>query len=213
MKANLKILILVGVLGAGIFVQQAGYLDAARELDRIKPFTEIWWAPFAVILLQVILYMFALPGSLFFWSLGMVYEPWAATFLVVAGGVAGSVAAYFLSAGLSSSWAEKFTRSGTYKLLKRNSSFLQLFALRCLPGFPHSFINYSAGILKVRVLSFAVSTALGFAVKGYIYCSAIYHAFHIENAGNAISLSTIWPLFLLVLFSLGGVVIKKKYYE
>ena len=210
MKANLKILILVAILAAGIVVQKAGYFDAARELAPIETFAQAWWAPPAVVLLQVVLYMFALPGSVLIWTLGAVYPPWAATAIIVAGGVGGSAAAYFFSAGLSTSWVEKLTRSEAYRLLQRNSAFLQLFALRCMPGFPHSFINYSSGILKVSLARFISSTALGLTVKGYIYCSAIYRAFHIQDNGDVISFSSLWPLLLLVLFSLLGVVIQKN---
>ena len=212
-KDDLKALILVGILGAGIFLQQAGFFEAAGEFERIRPFAETWWAPLVAVILQLILYMFALPGSLVIWSLGAIYPPWAATLLIAAGGVAGSLAAYFFSAELSSSWAQKFTRSKVYKMIKGNAAFLQLFALRCLPGFPHSFINYSSGMLKVSLLNFVLSTALGFMIKGYIYCSAIYQAFHIEDGDKVISFSTAWPLLLLVIFLLASVILKKRYFE
>lgn len=210
MKASLKPLILPGLLLAGILAQQAGYIDLALKLRELETFARTWWVLPVVVLLQTALYMFAFPGSLLVWSVGVMYRPWLATLLIVTGGLAGGLAAYFFSAGLSSSWTAGFTNSKTYRLLKENSGFLQLFALRCLPGFPHSFINYCSGMLNINLLPFIISTAIGFGIKGYIYCSAIYHAVHIENTDQAISLTTLLPLLLLVLLSLLGIVIKKR---
>jgi uncharacterized membrane protein YdjX (TVP38/TMEM64 family) len=209
MKDFIKLMILPGILLAGIFVQQAGYIDLDLQLEQFEAVAQLWWMVLAVVLLQAIFYMFALPGSLLVVSLAAFYPPWAGTLLVVAGGLAGSLAAYFFSAWLSPAWTARFTRLKGYQLLKKNSGFLQLFALRCFPGFPHSIINYSSGILKVDLVPFFLSTAIGFAFKGYVYCSAVYHAVHIRETGQAISFSTLLPLFFLVIFSIVGIFVKK----
>ena len=211
MKDNLKLLLLPGLLLAGIIAQQKGYIDLASNLEGVEAFAQTWWALLAVVLIQTTLYLFAFPGSLLVWSLGVLYQPWVATLLVVIGGLSGSLAAYFFASGVSASWTARFARSKAYRLLQQNSGFLQLFALRCMPGFPHSFLNYSSGILKINLFAFVSSTVLGFALKGYIYCSAIYYAFHIEDTDQAISITTLLPLVLLVLLSLVGILIKKRF--
>jgi len=210
MKDTLKLLILPGVLLVGILAQQAGFIDLDQKLEKFETVAQLWWMVLAVVLLQVTFYMFALPGSLLVLSLAAFYPPWAGTLLVVAGGLFGSLAAYFFSGWLSPVWTARFARFRGYQLLKQNSGFLQLFALRCFPGFPHSIINYSSGILKVDLRSFFLSTAIGFAFKGYVYCSAIYHAVHIRDTGQAISFSTLLPLFFLVAFSMMGIFVKKS---
>ena len=209
MKDFIKLMILPGVLLGAIFIQQAGYIDLDVELEQFEAVAQLWWMVLAVVLLQGIFYMFALPGSLLVVSLAAFYPPWAATLMVVAGGLSGSLAAYFFSAWLSPVWTARFTRFKGYQLLKQNSGFFQLFALRCFPGFPHSIINYSSGILKVDLWPFIVSTAIGFAFKGYVYCSAVYYAVHINETDQVISFSTLLPLFFLVAFSIMGIYVKK----
>jgi uncharacterized membrane protein YdjX (TVP38/TMEM64 family) len=209
MKDIIKLTILPGLLLAGILAQQAGYIDLTDKLEKFEAMAQLWWMVLLVVLIQAVLYMFALPGSLLVISLAAFYPPWVGTMLVIAGGVLGSLAAYFFSAWLSPVWTARIARFKGYQLLKQNSGFLQLFALRCFPGFPHSIINYSSGILKVNLGPFLLSTTLGYAFKGYIYCSAVYHATHIQDNGQAISFSTLLPLFFLVAFSMMGIWGKK----
>lgn len=211
MLGNLKLITLFIILGAGIAAQKTGIIDIGGLLGRLEYLSESWWLPPAAILIQLVMYTFAFPGSIIMWTIGAIYEPWAATVLVVIGGAAGSVMAYFFSLNMASSWGPRFENKKVFKIMKNNSGFAQLCALRCLPGFPHSFINYSAGILKVGLLPFIVSTVIGFTLKGFIYCSAIYSALHLEDE-QVITISTLWPLIALVIFSLVGVVIQKKFF-
>lgn len=213
MKETFKILILVGILMAGIFARQLGLFEADQALAWLYSIEQSWWIPPAMVAAQLIMYMLAFPGSLIMWTLGAIYQPWIATSLVVAGGVSGSLAAYFFASSMTSAWTAKFASSTVYRVLQNNSGFLQLCALRCLPGFPHSFINYCSGMLRISLLPFIISTTIGFAFKGFIYCSAIYSAIHLDNEDTAISISSFWPLIVLVIFSLLGVWIQKKYFS
>jgi uncharacterized membrane protein YdjX (TVP38/TMEM64 family) len=212
MKGNIKIAVLLCLLAAGIAAQQTGLLDADVFLEQFEEVVNLWWFPALTVLIQLVMYMLAFPGSIIMWTLGAIYQPWTATILIMAGGVAGALAAYFFSSYMSSSWTLKFSRSRIFSILVKNSGFLQLCALRCLPGFPHSFINYSSGILKVSLLPFIISTALGFAVKGFIYSSAIYSAIHMDDIDAAVSIYNLWPLLLLVIFSLVGIIVQRKYF-
>ncbi len=212
MKGILKVLFLTALLAAGIYSQKTGLLDLSSAATWAEQYSHSLWLALLSVAVQLIMYMLAFPGSIIMWSLGVIYQPWAATILVTAGGVTGGVAAYYFALFMSSSWTAKFSSSKAFTVLQRNSGFLQLCALRCLPGFPHSFINYSSGILRVSLFPFIMSTALGFAVKGFIYCSAIYTAFHLEENEAVISISNLWPLAALVLFSLLGAAIQKKYF-
>jgi len=213
MKEIFKIAALVSVLVSGIIVQRLGLLDFDLFLVWFEAIADSWWLPPVSVATQFFMYMLAFPGSIIMLTLGIIYQPWVATILVVAGGVTGGLAAYYFASFMSASWAKKFSSSRVFKILQKNSGFLQLCALRCLPGFPHSFINYSSGILKVGLLPFIVSTGLGFAVKGFIYTSAVYSAFHLDDPEAAIGISNLWPLIVLVIFALLGIVIQKKYFS
>lgn len=213
MKGYFKLIILLVILLTGIIVQKTGILDISRALELTEAIAGSWWFPPLAVIVQVVMYMLAFPGSILMWTLGAIYQPWTATILVVAGGVTGGLAAYLFASSLSSSWTARLSGSKVFNILKKNSGFLHLCILRCLPGFPHSFINYSAGILKVKLLPFILSTALGFSIKGFIYCSAIYSAVYMDDLEDVISIANLWPLIILVIFFLFGIAVQKRYFS
>ncbi len=206
-------MLLAGVLLLGLFLQHSGIIDIRQELERTKQMATLWWAPLFFVLLQGALYTLAFPAAISIWVLGVVYTPWPATLIVVAGGLLGSVGAYYFTGFLSSPLREKFSHTQAYRMLHKNSGFFQLLAMRTLPGFPHLLINYSCGILQVPLAPYMTSTLLGFAFKGFIYTSAIYKTtHHLHEGAKLVSIQTIWPLVLLVLFSLAGILIQKKFF-
>jgi hypothetical protein len=73
-------------------------------------------------------------------------------------------------------WERRLSRSPTYRLLERHCDVFTLCLLRILPGFPHSVINYGSGLLKVKTFPLVFATAVGFAIKGYLYAVTIYEA-------------------------------------
>ncbi|WP_291323551.1 VTT domain-containing protein [Desulfonatronospira sp.] len=212
-RGSIKIIILAGILFVGLLLQQSGVIDISREIARAENLAQLWWSPLLFIILMAVLYTMAMPAAFFIWAMGVIYHPWAATIMVVAGGLAGSIGAYYFTGYLSSSLRERFSRTQAFRLLRQNSGFFQLLAMRSLPGFPHALINYSCGILQIPLAAYIYSTILGFAVKGYIYTSAVHQATHYvqESGAQVVSFHTVWPLLLLVLFSLGGLLFQKKF--
>lgn len=211
-KGSLKVLMLAIILLTGLYMQQSGVIDISREISRADSLSSLWWAPVLFIFLMGSLYTIAMPAAVFIWILGVIYQPWAATLMVIAGGLMGSIGAYHFTGHLSTAVREKFSRTQAFALLHKNSGFFQLLAMRSLPGFPHVLINFSCGILQIPLATFVYSTILGFAFKGYIYTSAVHNATHYvqETGNNIVSFQTIWPLLLLVVFSFGGIFIQKK---
>lgn len=212
MHGSVKIIFLAMILGMGIIARKQGFLEPDLILNFVEDITESWWMLPVTVLFQIFMYVMAFPASILIWVIGAIYHPWIATLLVTLGGVLGSLGAYFFASHMTSSWNEKLQKTKVFKSIQKNSGFFQLCALRCLPGFPHALINYSAGMLKARLIPFIASSSIGFALKGFIYCSAIYSALHIEDE-PAISISTLWPLLTLVVFALLGVVIQKRYFS
>jgi len=83
-----------------------------------------------------------------------------------------------------------------------------LYALRMMPGFPHSVINYSSGILKIKLINFIPATIFGTAVKAYVYSVLIYNTTTPGALSSSIGVSTVWPLLLLSVLILAGVFVK-----
>jgi uncharacterized membrane protein YdjX (TVP38/TMEM64 family) len=95
---------------------------------------------------------------------------------------------------------EKKKDSMFFDFLEKNSNFFAFCAVRMIPGFPHSVINYGSGILKIPCLRFISATMVGFAVKGFVYASAIHETLEVSAISEMGKLKTLWPL--LVLFAL-----------
>ncbi|MDT8453453.1 MAG: hypothetical protein RQ936_12155, partial [Gammaproteobacteria bacterium] len=77
-------------------------------------------------------------------------------------------------------------------------------------AFPHSLVNYSSGILKVKLSHFIAAAILGFGIKSYIYSEVIYNAAASATLENLLDFSTYGPLVLLSAVSFIGVFIKYK---
>ena len=161
-------------------------------------------------LLQILLFTFALAGSFFLWIAAPLYPPAIATCILTVGSTLGGIAAYYFSRRLTDEWIERIENSHAYKILHKQNNFFTLFALRVFPGFPHAFVNYSSGILKVRLSHFIAAAVLGVSIKSYIYSELIYNATTSASVDDLLDISTYGPLALLSILTLTGVLIHYK---
>jgi uncharacterized membrane protein YdjX (TVP38/TMEM64 family) len=205
-----EILIVTLLITAGILLEVAGLLDAEKMLGIAREYADQWWLVLVLILLQMVLFTFALAGSFFLWIVAPLYPPAMATFILAAGGTLGGVTAYLFSKRLTDDWIERIENSRTYKLLHKQDNFFSLFALRVFPAFPHSLVNYSSGILKVKLSHFIPAAILGISIKSYIYANVIYNATSSASIDELLDISTFGPLILLSVITLLGVFIKYK---
>ncbi len=96
-----KLLIIASLITVGIVLEVAGLLDTKTMLTVAREYSEHWWLVLVLILLQAILFTFALAGSLFLWVVAPLYPPPMATFILAAGGTLGGISAYFFSRRLA----------------------------------------------------------------------------------------------------------------
>jgi membrane protein DedA with SNARE-associated domain len=66
-----------------------------------------------------------------------------------------------------------------------------------MPAFPHSLINYSSGILKVKMSHFILAAVIGNAIKSYIFSGVIYQAVSSASVMDLVSIKILAPLVLL----------------
>jgi uncharacterized membrane protein YdjX (TVP38/TMEM64 family) len=193
-----KLLLITLLITFGIYLEIAGWLDAQQALEFARGYARHWWLILILIAAQSVLFTFALAGSLFLWIAAPLYPPPVATFILAAGGTLGGLGAYFFSEYLTADWIQRIEKSRAYKLLHAQDNFFTLFAMRVFPAFPHSLVNYSAGILKARLSHFIVAAILGISIKSYVYSRVIY------NAASSLSMEVlldVWILGPLVLLS------------
>ena len=205
-----EISIVVLLVTVGILLEVAGLLDAEKMLNIARGYADNWWLILVLILLQVIMFTFALAGSFFLWIVAPLYPPAMATFILAAGATLGGVTAYLFSKRLTDDWIVRIENSHAYKLLHKQDNFFVLFALRVFPAFPHSLINYSSGILKVKLSHFIPAAILGISIKSYIYAEVIYNATTSASVEDLLDISTYGPLILLSAITLIGVFIKYR---
>jgi len=202
-----KLVIIVLLITLGLVLEIAGLLDARQLLTIAREYTQYWWLIPVLILAQVVLFTFALAGSIFLWIAAPLYPPAMATFILAAGGTLGGLGAYLFSNYLTEEWKTKIENSRSYKLLRAQDNFLSLFAMRVFPAFPHSLVNYSSGILNVKLSHFVLAAVLGIGIKSYIYARVIYHASSSLSLDMLLDISVFGPLVVLSLVSALGVYI------
>ena len=202
LKENWKIIVLITLIVAGVALEYFEVFDWRSILAWAKDSSQHTWLPFFLILLQVVLFMFALPGSSILWIVAPIYEPVMATAILVTGSTLGGLAAYWFANQTQSPLLHHVRQQQLFKQLQKRSDFISLFSLRVFPGFPHSLINYSAGILKLPLSTFVISAILGLGIKTYLYAGVIYEAASTSSLPELGRIEIIGPLLLVVLLSL-----------
>jgi uncharacterized membrane protein YdjX (TVP38/TMEM64 family) len=199
-----KTIILILLLALGILAQQLGWFDWQWLYEQGKQYAHMWWFPLAIIASMVVLFAFAQAGSMLFWVAGLFYETIPATIIIVAGGVGGALAAYAFCRRMSGGFVRKLPSSRYFRFIRRHTDAATLCAVRITPNFPHSVINYGAGILGVPVPRFLITTFLGLTIKGYIYASIARNAATADEVTDILNLKTIGLLFVLAALFLAG---------
>jgi uncharacterized membrane protein YdjX (TVP38/TMEM64 family) len=205
-----KLVIVVLLITLGLVLEIAGLLDAGQLLAVAREYAQHWWLIPVLILAQTVLFTFALAGSIFLWIVAPLYPPAMATFILAAGGTLGGLGAYLFSNYLTEEWKTKIHNSRSYKLLQAQDNFLSLFAMRVFPAFPHSLVNYSSGILNVKLSHFVLAAFLGIGIKSYVYARVIYSASSSLSLDMLLDISVIGPLVLLSVLSALGVYINYR---
>jgi uncharacterized membrane protein YdjX (TVP38/TMEM64 family) len=207
--AALFVLLVFGLVFAVLFDWDHVHLKAAE-------WTHAWWLVPLLVLAQALPFALALPGSVMFLVIGLLYDPLPATAMIAAGGVAGSTMGYVFSRRLADTWLQRVRTHRLYRLLRDNSSFLMLCALRTLPGFPHSIINYGSGMLRTPLKRFVFSAVVGYTIKGMLYATILHSVVELEEGRALVSLEVLWPLVAVAALLIVGFFLQKywdHYYE
>jgi uncharacterized membrane protein YdjX (TVP38/TMEM64 family) len=210
-KIPLQAILLIGLIITGIVLQRLGVFDWYHLLNIAESYAHLWWFPLMIILAKIILYTFGLPGSVFCWMAGALYPPLEATLIIAIGGVAGGVTAFTFSQRVFPEVMCKIKASRFFSFMQRHSDLTTLCAIRILPTFPHSVINFGSAMIRVPPHRFIISTVIGFSVKGYLYASSIRNAATADEIADLVSVQTTVPLILIVLLFIIAKIFQRKY--
>jgi len=167
------------------------------------------WFLIAVVVTMMVLFTFGLPGSLGVWLIAPFQAPWLATLLLVVGSVGGALGAYHFSARLRGDWEPEGFNSRIVGLLSRQGGLLTQTALRILPGFPHSVVNFAGGVLGLHLGGFLFAASVGLAIKWGVYASAVHGLVEAVEAGDALDFRTLLPLLALSALLIAGAMAKR----
>ncbi len=151
----------------------------------------------AIVLAMILLFAFGLPGSFGLWLIAPFQPPLVATVLMVLGSVLGALGAYALSRRMRGDWEPSGFPGKVVTLLENRGGIMTQTALRILPGFPHSVINFAGGLLLLPLLAFTISAVVGLTVKWGVYATAVHGLADAVETGNVIQASTLYPLLVL----------------
>lgn len=202
--AGLLVLVCIGAL-----LHALGVFDWRETLQWARGHAQHWWLAAALIAAQVVLFMFALPGSTVLWLVAPLYPPAVAAAILAAGGSLGGLAGYFFARRMTARQMALLRRKRLFLLLEKHADFPALLALRLLPAFPHSVINYGAGVLRLPVAAFLAAAALGLGVKSFLYASVIYPVAQAEFSEFAL-MDTVLALLGLALLVVAGRAFRRR---
>ena len=155
------------------------------------------------------LFTFGLPGSLGFWLIAPFLAPLQATLILLLGSVGGAYGAYLFSSRVGGGWQPEGFGRRIVRLLSEQGGVLTQTALRVLPGFPHSVVNFAGGVLGLGLVGFLGAAVVGLAFKWGVYASAVHGLVEAVEAGDAMDFRTGLPLIALSILLLGGAMAKR----
>jgi len=203
------LLIMVGAFAVGY-----GWLWYSPDLVAIKQWAmEASHHPLviaSVMLIMAVTLAIGLPGSIGLWLIAPFYSPAVATLMLTIGSVAGAFGAYQLSARLGERWKPGPLTRKVMATLEERSDLLTQCALRLLPGFPHSVINFAAGLSRIPIRTYLLAAVLGLSAKWLVYSSAIYKALEAIEEENPLQLDVIFPLLVLAILLLVGAWFRRR---
>ena len=207
-SARIWILAALVVIGSGLALWQPTDIATLLERGQTVATSPLFLA--AVVIGMAVLFSFGLPGSLGFWLIAPFNPPWLATVLLVVASTAGALGGYGFAGHLGRDWRPSARWDRILGVLRRHGDVFTLTALRILPGFPHSVINFGGGVLRLPLPGFMAATVIGGGVKWGVYASAVHGVADAVAAGEALRPGVLLPLVVLVLLGLAGAWVRRR---
>jgi uncharacterized membrane protein YdjX (TVP38/TMEM64 family) len=145
--------------------------DQARIRDYLRGYGP--WGPIASVALMVGQVVFApIPASIVQLANGVVYGQFWGGILNLIGQMAGAMIAFtvarMLGEGTVEKLAGKVNQNGFETWLQRWGG-KALFVIRAIPGMPSDFMSYVAGLTRMPVRTYLLSTFLGYIPQSFAY--------------------------------------------
>lgn len=145
--------------------------DQGRIRDYLRGYGA--WGPIASIALMIGQVVFApIPASIVQLANGVVYGQFRGGILNLIGQMAGAMMAFTIARMLGEGTVEKLAgkvhQDGFETWLQRWGG-KALFVIRAIPGMPSDFMSYVAGLTRMPVRTYMLSTFLGYIPQSFAY--------------------------------------------
>lgn len=213
LRRNARLLLLGLIVAVSFVFVFAEPVELDRLLELGDHLTRDPLAVSGAVVLMAVFFALALPGSLGFWLLAPFQPPLIAVPLLLLGGVSGALGAYGIAFWLGRDWRPGEKQTRLVDLLEKRGDVFTQFALRVLPGFPHSVINYAAGALRLPLPSFVVAATAGLGVKWAVYAGAVHGAVEALEQGKRLQPAAMAPLLIVAVLVLAGVALRARWFR
>ncbi|PXX95611.1 TVP38/TMEM64 family protein [Halomonas sp. LBP4] len=201
-------------IGAGLLMAAYLWVWHSPDLAAVQRWAEeVSHHPLTVIvviLVMAVTLAIGLPGSIGLWLIAPFYTPLAATPMLIVGSVGGALGAYSLATRVGKRFSPGALTRRIMRMLARRSDFLTQCALRVMPGFPHSVVNYAAGLCRLPLATFIAAAVVGLGIKWAVYASAIHSTLVAVERGEALGVDVMLPLLALTLLLLIGAWMRRR---
>jgi phospholipase D1/2 len=158
------------------FTPLAEWAEPGRIVGWMQRIRESPWAPLIVIAAFVVGGLIVFPLTLLIAATAVVFEPWLAVLLAIAGALANAITLYAIGRGLM---RDTMTHAfGEYVEKLRGtldrSGIIAVATIRMVPVAPFTLVNLAAGAIDVRLRDYVLGTLLG-VVPGTVALTAFGH--------------------------------------
>jgi uncharacterized membrane protein YdjX (TVP38/TMEM64 family) len=154
---------LSAVIGWVVYQRSTGLGTTGALQEFIDTAGGAWWALLAFFVVYSVRPLVLFPASLLTIGGGVLFGPVVGVAATVAGANASAMVAYWLarSLGFQSEGSEEAQGIlARWSTRMRSESFTTVMVMR-LAFLPYDLVNYAAGLLRIRPLSFLAATAIG----------------------------------------------------
>jgi uncharacterized membrane protein YdjX (TVP38/TMEM64 family) len=132
-----------------------------------------WAAPLAFVAVWIVLTPGLVSGTLLAAASGLLFGAAGGTLVAIVGATLGGLAAFAIARRVGH---DAMTQVGGARLRRvqerlADRGFFAVLSLRAAPGVPATWLNYAAGLSRIRARDFAAGSALGGAPRIFAYAA------------------------------------------
>lgn len=197
--------LVLGLVGWSIWMAHNAAQDigVTSLLASLRQAAEHPLAPFAAVPIIVVGSLFVAPITGMIALCAILFGPWVASSVAIAGTLAATVVNHSIGGSLSKIVEERAPRTVLERMrsLGRNADVLSLAGLRLIPIAPFSVVNLIAGAVHVRLGHFLAGTLLGMGPGIVLVCLSV------DRARAALSGEPVFDPWIIAAIAAAGVLL------